>query len=199
MYSGVDPLENEVAGARAVPNVMLSSSTLADNDFLYELYAIDLAGRYQPPSQVTPACTPDTEVLIGRFVRLQACYANSRTLRPNTPFQITLYWRTITRASEDYLISFQFYDSSGVLRGEYTAPPARADERYYYSTLFWDTAEYVQDRQTLTISGDVPAGEGYRLVIGMVRASDGTRLPITLDGVAAGDSYTLDMTFRVVP
>jgi hypothetical protein len=197
IYADVDPLTNEVVSARASRDLMQASSSLADNDFLYELYAVNLPGRYYPPSPLTPACIPDDEVLIAGRIRFSGCYTQSRTLRPDTSLPITLYWNAVTRPTEDYFISMQLYDSDRRLHAESLTPPARADDRYYYSTLFWDPAEVVPDPQTLTIGGDVPAGEGYQLVIGMVRV-DGTRVPMTLNGEPAGDSYTVGITFRVV-
>ncbi|MFN8376376.1 MAG: hypothetical protein U0694_26330 [Anaerolineae bacterium] len=199
MYRDVDPLDNEVAGARALHNVMLSSSTLLDGDFLYELYAVYLPGRFQLPAPLTPACVPAEEVLIAGVVRFYGCNVPDATLHPNTPFQLTLYWYAAAQPTEDYYVALQLLDAEGNVRAESSAPPVRADDRYYYSTLFWDSTEYVQDPQTLNIGADVPVGEGYRLLIGMVRASDGTRLPLTVNGQAAGDSYTLDIPFSVAP
>jgi hypothetical protein len=196
MYRGVDPLTNEVVSSRAARNVMLSSSSLADNDFLYELYAVNLAGRYYRPTLITPVCDPSDEVLMGGRIRFVGCYVQSRTLRADSPFQITFYWNAVTRLTEDYFVSIQLYDSRGALRAESIMPLARADDRYHYSTLFWSPAEYVPDTQTLTINADVPEGEGYQLVIGLV-GEDGRRIPITLNGEPAGDSYTLGMTFRI--
>ncbi|NWF70738.1 MAG: glycosyltransferase family 39 protein [Chloroflexi bacterium] len=198
MYRGVHPLVNEVAGARALNYVMISSSTLADNDFLYELYYLDLDARYRAPAALTPGCTPDAEVLFGGFALFYGCAVETQTLRPDAPVPITLYWHSIARADADYMIAVHLVDAEGSVREVYDGPVARADDRYYYSTLFWAPAEYVQDRRTLSISNpDTAAGAGYRLVIAMYRLSDGARVPVTIDGAAAGDSYTLEVSFVV--
>jgi 4-amino-4-deoxy-L-arabinose transferase-like glycosyltransferase len=198
MYGGVDPLDNEVASARAMNAFMVSSSTLADNDFLYELYYVDLDARYRAPTALTPACTPDDQVLFASFVLFYGCLIQTDTLRPDTPTPITFYWHTVARAVDDYMIALQLVDASGRVRQVYEGPVGRADQRYYYSTLFWSPNEYIIDPRALNINLlDTPAGEGYRLLISMYRPSDNMRVPITINGVAAGDSYDIGLSLRI--
>lgn len=69
----------------------------------------------------------------------------------------------------------------------------------YYSSLVWQPGEYISDERMLVLpDGAAEVGAGYRLVIGMYDSGTQARVPVTVDGSAAGDGYEIEHRISIV-
>jgi 4-amino-4-deoxy-L-arabinose transferase-like glycosyltransferase len=166
-----------------------------DGNFRYDVYELNLANRFTPPAPNAPA--PD-DVVIDGFARYLGHDLGGLELWPGRRVVFKIMWEVIAPAPEDYTIFIHLRDADGNLSANWDAPTALS-ELGYYSTLFWQPGEYIIDERALMLpEGEPPYGVGYELVIGMYDSSL-TRLPITVNGEAAGDDYVVDNRMSIIP
>ncbi len=100
--------------------------------------------------------------------------------------RVDLLWRSLADDLEDYVVFLQLLDGGDRIRAAGEAMPI--DNRY--PTSRWARAEIVRDPHDLLVPADTPAGH-YRLVVGLYRATDKTRLRIQRWVFASEDHFTL--------
>jgi hypothetical protein len=88
--------------------------------------------------------------------------------------QVTLYWEAATPPLEDYQVFIHVLDASGQPIAQRDSAPV--DNRYPVSQ--WRTAVLIEDTHTIILDEPLPPGE-YRVLVGLYRLTDNTRLPIT--------------------
>jgi hypothetical protein len=123
-----------------------------------------LAGPYLRPVRVTQgAPVPDAApvlALAGPAIRLHAA-----TLAPGPDAghgTLSLEWSTTQRLAANYAVSIRVLDPDGNLRA---SPPDTQPGYGFAPTSLWRPNQRVGDRYILPLPDDLPAGEGYRLVI----------------------------------
>ncbi len=94
---------------------------------------------------------------------------------------LTLIWEGLTPVYEDFNVFVHLQTEDGKLCAQADSPPLRGD----YPTSAWTPGRPFADPHSLQLS-NVPPGT-YRLVIGLYRLGDGSRLPLDV----GGDSLTL--------
>jgi hypothetical protein len=89
---------------------------------------------------------------------------------------VILYWEASTPVTEDYQVFVHVMDEKGqpVLQGDSGPVDGR------YPTSQWRLDTLIEDLHSLSLDPPLPTGE-YRVLIGLYRLSDGTRLPISSD------------------
>jgi len=108
---------------------------------------------------------------------------------------LTLYWRTAKPLNERFTVFVHVVDSYGVLWGQRDSEPGSG----LRPTTTWQTGETIQDNYGLPVLTGTPPGE-YQIEIGLYRAENGQRLPITDgDGKALGDHLLIGSLVVVRP
>jgi len=100
---------------------------------------------------------------------------------------LELVWQAEAQPTTDYTVFVH------VLRADGACCLWQADampRSGAYPTSRWVAGEVVTDSTSIALPGDAAAGE-YAVEVGFYRAETGARLPVTLDGQAAGDAVRL--------
>ena len=190
------PGGNQVQGALALAgsrldNVMYREAFSDDGDFRYWLYAVNAGLRFQP----TPADRdPRQAVLFGDFARFRGHALDDVRLWPGRELTLALFWEAVDVAPQDYSIFVHLRDGEGKLIVNWDGPVGLDAAGRYYSTLLWETGEFIRDERLLRLPKDLDlrAVEDPGLWIGIYDWRSGERQPLTVDGRPAGDSYRLD-------
>jgi hypothetical protein len=110
--------------------------------------------------------------LVGYDVDLRAS-GSSHDLRPDS-LNLTLYWEATTAPEGEYAVFVHLLDTEGRLVAQHDGPPLQGD----FPTWAWQEGDRVPDSHLLSLPSDWKPGV-YRLMVGMYRPGDGTRLPVT--------------------
>ena len=136
------------------------------------------AREFTPPPLATPVgASFDGEITLLGYTLSEE--GGERTLE--------LVWQAEAQPTTDYTVFVH------VLRADGTCCVWQADAMPRggaYPTNRWIAGEVVTDRYAITLPGDTAAGE-YAVEVGLYRADTGARLPVTIDGQAAGDAIRL--------
>ncbi len=111
----------------------------------------------------------------------QLALVGQAVARSDESLQVKLFWQARVAMDEDYTVFVHLEDANGKLVAQKDDQPQQGT----YPTSLWSANEIIADEYALTIPRDAPPGD-YRIVIGVYRADDGTRLPVN-----SGDSITL--------
>lgn len=90
--------------------------------------------------------------------------------------RVDLYWQSLAPASADYTVFVHLLDSDDRQWSQGDKRPQRG-----YSTLLWEVGEIVLDRCEIPVPSDLSPGK-YRISVGMYRADNMQRLPVSHDG-----------------
>jgi len=101
---------------------------------------------------------------------------------------VRLRWRAADEVGVDYAVFVHLLDQSGALVAQHDGLPQDG----YAPTRTWRAGEVVDDRHSVALPPDLPAGD-YRLAVGLYDPLTGERLPLAGGGV---DSFTL-VTIRI--
>ncbi len=92
--------------------------------------------------------------------------------RASRQVQLTLYWRALKKADQDYTVFVHLLDAVGKIVAQIDAPPRGGT----YPTSSWDAGEMVKDEYTLTVPADARAP--FSLAVGMYEQPSLQRLPV---------------------
>jgi hypothetical protein len=110
-----------------------------------------------------------------------------------------LYWEVLVPPPEDYMIYIHLRDSNDKLWASWDGPVTHTKSDLYYSTLVWEPGEYITDERLLKLTDEnPPAGDSYKIVIGMYSLQTEQRVPVTIDGQPAGDGFKIDENIKVL-
>lgn len=147
-----------------------------------------------------PLAPPDLSLITQADLRLGGCcaligYRVSPRLqvRPGDSFDVTLYWRSLARVSQDYTVFVHLLDAHGVLSAQQDSMPRGGT----YPTSIWAPPEIIQDTYTLTVGPDATPGD-YQLEIGMYQWPSLQRLPVSGEShLAQGEHIQLPVVVSV--
>jgi len=169
-----------------------------DGIFKYSVYELHLDNRFKQPYIHAP--TTEGDVVFGDFVRLLGHDIGGLDFWPGRELIMHLYWEVIKTPSADYMIYIHLREADGNVVQSWDGPVTLTRDGNYYSTLVWEPGEIVIDERTLLFEGeDVPTGAGYQIVVGLYDLATDTRVPLTINGQAAGEGYRLTDRIQIVP
>ena len=122
---------------------------------------------------VRPEPSPPMQPALATFGPLALIEAKSpaTTVAPGGQIPVELLWQAADAPGEPLVVVTQLQDAAGRVAAGLEAQPL--DGRY--PTQNWAAGELVRDRHTLSLPADLPPG-AYRLIVGLYRAADRTRL-----------------------
>ena len=190
------PGSNQILGALSLArigpgNFLRFAWQRDDGNFSYTLYELNLERRFETPGRAQN--TPHT-VNFGGFARYRGHKIRSNRLWPGRQISFSIYWEVLNEAEQDYSIFLHLRDAQGNLIANSDGPVGLDENRCFYSTLVWEPGEFIRDERQLRVpeEREYDLGEGYALWIGIYDWRSGERLPITIDGEPAGDSYRIN-------
>jgi 4-amino-4-deoxy-L-arabinose transferase-like glycosyltransferase len=110
----------------------------------------------------------------------------SPRVEPGTILSIDLYWEVLQQPSENYTVFIHVYDDANALIAQYDRPAGGEAQ----PSSSWVEGQILRDTYPLMIPEAVPAGR-YHVRIGMYMWPSLTRLPVTRDQIALGDTVEL--------
>lgn len=162
------------------------SVPIDDGNFRFSAFTLHPEARAAP---MRPAGLREDEVIIGGFAQFVGHDVVGLDWQRGERMPLSLYWRPTGQAPAplDYSIFVHLLDEQGTLLARWDGPPLAGK----YPTRFWRPGESLLDYRLLPIPADLPPGPA-RLRIGIYEPISGERLPVTLDGVPAGDGLVIN-------
>ncbi len=198
---GVNPVLSALALATDDPNNTTAPLRRAwwedDGVFKYTVYELHLERRFQIPPIIAP--TPEGDVTFGGFVRLLGHDIGGSDFWVGRRVIMHLFWQVLEQPMADYVMYIHLRDTEGSLVAQWDGPVSWTNDGNYYSTLVWEPGETIVDQRSLLFeNSDAALGEGYRLVIGLYDPITQQRVPMTINGQAAGEGYQLGERIRII-
>ncbi|MBL8130465.1 MAG: glycosyltransferase family 39 protein [Anaerolineae bacterium] len=194
-YESVAFFENQVINALGRQDIVRRAWGHDDGIFKYDVYELHLNRRWRAPE---PMGAASDEVIFGGFAGYLGYDLGGLELWTGRRVIMHLYFETLATPSADYSIYVHLRRADGSLIAAWDNPAART-ETGYYSTLLWEPGEYITEERVIALpDGAASLGEGYRLVIGFYDSAN-NRLPVIVNGTAAGDGYEIDNRIAIVP
>jgi mannosyltransferase len=136
-----------------------------------------------------PASAPSTlsGARFGEEITLEGYSLPEASLAPGDILQVTLFWRSDEPLEERYKVFVHLYTDT------HQPPLAQQDGEPgggLAPTTSWPVGQLVRDNHGVLLPADLAPGE-YTLSIGLYELFTGARLPVTLEGTAAGDRLDL--------
>jgi hypothetical protein len=133
------------------------------------------------------------DATLGGEIALAGYELDSDVIEPDQILRLTLLWRAVAPATEDYVAFVHLLDGEGRLVAQHDGQPVGG----FAPTTSWQVGETVVDNHGLLITSGTPQGE-YQLVAGMYVPATGDRLRVLGQGsVTEQDSVFLGM-LRIV-
>lgn len=129
--------------------------------------------RFKIPGQTDVRIENPMDARFGEQIALVG-YGHAERVAPGSSLQVRLYWRALVPLTEDYTFFVHLVDASGKTIAQKDDQPQQGR----YPTSFWDVSETIADSYIVEIPRDAAPGE-YRIEVGIYRAGDGSRLPVT--------------------
>lgn len=119
-------------------------------------------------------------------IRLAAYRIAPQAPRPGDVLTLTLYWQPQTKPVEDYTVFVQLLNSENQVVAQGDGPPSAG----HYPTSWWASGETIVDGHLISLPFDLSPGD-YRLLVGLYRLVDGTRLPVQAGETLGNDALVL--------
>jgi hypothetical protein len=128
------------------------------------------------------------EAVFADGIELTTSAMDPGPLAPPEVLRVSLSWRSLQPADNDYTIFVHLVDANGSVWAQHDSQPAGG----LRPTSSWEAGEEITDHHGLALPADIPAGE-YDLTLGLYDATTGERLAVTTveqetptDGVVLG-------------
>jgi hypothetical protein len=116
-----------------------------------------------------PAINDRLDYILGDAVELQC----ASVYRANDQLKVDLYWHVKTPLAQEVVTIVHGFDDAGNLVAQNDGPPLNGD----YPVGYWLPGQNLIDPHSLPFDPKIT-----NIVVGMYRANDGERLPITQAG-----------------
>lgn len=197
--AGMDPARVQLVAALGRAELFELKKSHYDGTFSYELYESgDFSRRAGEPSRQFVSNMHAQELLFGDQLRLYATDAYPRKAYKGSPLTLLTIWRTQQDLPADYQFALALtHPETQIAAYEWRFSPAQ-HRHGSYSTSLWDAGELVNLATVLRLPGEppLPPEEDYVLRLRVYNPETGQFLPLTIDGVAAGDAWQLDGIFK---
>jgi len=193
-FARIPPESSQVVGLFGRADVARPAWGFDDGNFRYQVFELDLGGRFTRP---VINAQPEGEVLIGDIVRFLGHDLGGLEFWPGRRIITHLFWQPLQPADRELSVFVHLLDAQGNLIDTWDGPIGQS-EIGHYSMRAWEPGEIISDERVLSLTtGPSEDAAGYQLVIGIYDPVTQERLPVTVDGQPAGDSILLDNRFRV--
>jgi 4-amino-4-deoxy-L-arabinose transferase-like glycosyltransferase len=199
-YNGIPLQQNQLISALALAGPsegdMIHHAWWNDDGiFRYDVYGLNLAKRFVEPEMIHD---PEEPVEFGGFARFRGHGIGADTFWPGRPVYMQLYFQVLAPPPEDYMLYIHLRDSDGNVWATWDGPVTYSQDGRYYSTLIWEPGEYVVDNRLLKITDqNPPEGDDYSIWFGFYNLPTNERVPVTINGVPAGDGFRIDENLKV--
>ncbi len=197
-YQNIPITDNQVIGSLNRSDITRRAWGLDDGIFRYDIYELHLGNRWIPPQ---PNGREAHEVVFGGSIRYLGYDVGTFELGANRRVIGNTFWQVIAPSEQDLSLFIHLRDSDGSLITNWDNPFARG-ELGYYSSQVWEVGEFIREERVYSLSADVAAlweGGQYDLVIGWYDPQTNQRLSVTVDGLPAGDDYTIESRMVILP
>jgi mannosyltransferase len=130
---------------------------------------------------------------LGQSIALAGYTLERDSARPGDSICLALFWRAVDKVAASYTVFVHVVDSTGQPVAQTDSPPLGGTA----PTDTWQVGATIVDRYAILIKPDTPPGK-YELRVGMYPWPDLTPLPVTSNGLPAGNYVPLT-TIRVTP
>jgi 4-amino-4-deoxy-L-arabinose transferase-like glycosyltransferase len=130
--------------------------------------------------QVDPVSFGESVPVFGSQIALNGYSIASPVRDDRQTVQMTLLWQALEAPRKSYTVSAHLVDEQGQSWGQTDSPPLAG----FYPTRDWAAGEQVEDHLGLLPLPGTPPGT-YWVRLGLYRADDGARLPLSWPGGAA--------------
>ncbi len=182
----------------SAPSVLRMDVGLQD-ETLHLLRPTTLEGKPLPWTvarlKITPEVWPDTDGITpvpatfdadSGSIGLAGYRLIPSCARPGDTLTLTLYWQPQATPGEDYTVFVQLVNPQDQVVAQGDGPPRGGA----YPTSWWAPGETIADTHLIPLSPDLPPGD-YRLITGLYRLADGTRLPAQAEAALGADALLL--------
>lgn len=159
----------------------LAASALPGGRPLGEIVPI---GYIEVGGSETATTTQHSQATLGDQIAVVDTTVAPASMRPGETVTATVRWQTLTPPAQDYTGFVHLLDAEGRLVAQRDQPPRNG----FLPTHLWRPGFALDDAYALTVPAELPAGS-YRLVGGMYDLASGARLPVTVEGAPAGDTF----------
>ena len=142
-----------------------------------------------------PAATQPypVDASLGGEIALASYELASNAVEPDQILRLTLLWRAVVPATDDYVVFVHLLDDEGRLVSQHDGQPVGGFE----PTTSWQVGETIADNHGLLIPRGTPPGE-YQLLAGMYFPATGDRLPVLGQGSDSEQDSVFLAMIRIV-
>ncbi len=138
---------------------------------------------------------PGLPAHFGEVLSLEGFEVVDTRVKSGDAIIVLLYWRTLKATDRDYTVFAHLLDDHDNILANYDGPPRRGAS----PTSAWRIGSLNVDAVIVPIGPGVPAGDHYRLEVGLYFQPTMERLPVTNPGNSTEWDRVLFEPFRVVP
>lgn len=142
----------------------------------------------------TATVDPPLPVQFGSGISLDGFEVVNTNAKQGDAIVLILYWRALHKIDKDYTVFAHLLDEKGAIISGYDSQPRRGN----WPTTLWQPGHLVEDAIILPITSDVPAGQDYRIEVGMYYLPTMERLPVASAGIE-GRNAVVFSSFSVEP
>jgi hypothetical protein len=176
-------IEIDAQGQGRVPVLSRQHEPIADKLFLAPLKV-----AAAPPSAEELRSARAIDFTLGDAIDVVGYTLANRAARPGESLNLSVYWKSVAKVNQDYIVFVHLLDAGGNVRAQIDAQPRGGN----YPTSIWDVGEIVRDDYEFALPRDLTPGE-YKIVLGMYEYPSLVRLnTIDATGKNIGDHLTLD-------
>lgn len=130
------------------------------------------------PDGVTPV-----SAYLNDEIELVGYRLHDQTVAPRESFGLTLYWRSLRPAADNYTVFVHAVGPDQVMRGQWDSLPAQGAA----PTSAWLPGEIIEDVYQVPMAKDAPPWK-YDIFVGMYNAATGERLPASSEKAPISDN-----------
>jgi mannosyltransferase len=150
-------------------------------DVRFAIYAVRLRG--DQPMQ------PMADVRLGEAIALRGYALSPQQVSPGDILEVTLFWEALQVPPARYKVFVHLVDLDGQIVAQADGEPG---DGMHLTTGWQPTDGVFADRYGVLVPDSAGPGD-YQVWVGMYDVSGAPRLPISVQGAAAGDAFSLAM------
>ncbi len=134
--------------------------------------------NFELPRDVVPI-----SAVVDNKIELVGYKLIDETVAPRETFGLTLYWRSLRFAEENYTVFVHAVGPDQVMRGQWDSMPVQGTA----PTSGWIPGQIIEDHYEIPMAKDAPPWK-YDIFVGMYNAATAKRLPLTSPNAPISDN-----------